>query len=136
MGEEQIASDNSVKTAPSPLYFDDLRAGVRYDARKEIPGWNLPDFDDSDWADSILCPAPLGEKRICEAESVLPTGEELLAKEIRRSKLCDYKIRDDIARISALEDNDDPREGFLYDFGINNAGIVRLKYYSLFMNFM
>ncbi|MCH5197778.1 MAG: family 78 glycoside hydrolase catalytic domain [Oscillospiraceae bacterium] len=126
-GKEKIVSDSSVKTAPSPLYFDDLRAGVRYDARNEIPGWNLPDFNDENWKNALLSEPPKGEKRICEAESVLPTGEELKAKEIRRGRLCDYIPRDDVPEITVPEDKNDGREGFLYDFGKNNAGIIRLK---------
>ena len=55
IGESVIEADESVRTAPSPLYFDDLRCGERYDARNEINGWNLPSFDDSDWNNAILC---------------------------------------------------------------------------------
>ena len=120
-------ADGSVKTAPSPLYFDDLRAGVRYDARREIPGWNLPDFDDSAWANALPCAAPRGKCRVCEADPVLPTGVELTAAEIRPGRLRDYTPRHDVEHVTVPEDAADGREGFLYDFGKNNAGIFRLK---------
>lgn len=45
--QETIVSDETFRTSPSPIYFDDLRAGEFYDARREIPGWNEPGFDDS-----------------------------------------------------------------------------------------
>ncbi len=120
-------ADCSVKTAPSPLYFDDLRAGVRYDARREIPGWNLPDFDDGGWANALPCAAPLGQYRVCEADPVEPTGVELRAAAIRPGRLRDYTPRDDVEHVVVAEDAGDGREGYLYDFGKNNAGVVRLK---------
>ncbi len=126
-GRVRAFSGRSVKTAPSPLYFDDLRAGVRYDARREIPGWNLPEFDDSGWADALLCESPRGEFRLCAAEPVLPTGEELRAETIRPGRMRPYTPRGDVAHVTVPEDAQDGREGFLYDFGKNNAGIVRLK---------
>ena len=126
-GGKRIGSDGSVKTAPSPLYFDDLRAGVRYDARREIPGWNLPEFDDGGWAYALPCEAPKGEYRVCEADPVLPTGVELRAASIRAGRLRDYTPRDDVDKVVVAEDAADGREGYLYDFGKNNAGIVRLR---------
>ena len=38
-GIDIFEADSSVKTAPSPVIFDDLRCGCYYDARLEIPGW-------------------------------------------------------------------------------------------------
>ena len=126
-GKTQTVSDSSVKTAPSPLYFDDLRAGVRYDARKEIPNWNMPDFNDSDWANALLCDSPSGEFRVCEADPVMPTGTELRAESVRPGRLRDFTPRGDVEKMTVPEDAEDGREGYLYDFGSNNAGIVRLR---------
>ena len=125
-GGTRIVSDGSVKTAPSPLYFDDMRAGARYDARREIEYWNLPEYDDGDWADALLCDAPRGEFRVCEADPVKP-AQELRAVSIRPGRLRDYTPRDDVPRIVVPEDAADGREGFLYDFGRNDAGIPRLR---------
>lgn len=127
VGKTQIVSDTTVKTAPSPLYFDDLRAGVRYDARNEIDGWNMPDFDDTNWANAKTCATPKGEFRICEADPVLPTGVELKASSVRFGKMRDFTPRGDVEKMSHPEDANDGREGYLYDFGKNNAGIIRLK---------
>lgn len=41
-----IESDETFKTAPSPIPFDDRHCGEFYDARLEIPGWNEPGFND------------------------------------------------------------------------------------------
>ena len=51
-------ADEAFRCAPSPIYYDDLRMGERYDARAEIPGWSLPGFDDSDWERAFFSEAP------------------------------------------------------------------------------
>ena len=53
MGTVILDSSDGFKTAPSPILFDDYRFGEIYDATKEIPGWNLPGFDDSEWCEAI-----------------------------------------------------------------------------------
>ena len=124
---KRVEADADVKTAPSPLYFDDLRAGVRYDARREIPGWNLPGFDDGGWARALPCDPPRGEKRVCEAPPVVSV-RTLRPCDIRPGRKLPYAPRHDVPLIEAPEeDKNDGPTGFLYDFGQNNAGIVRLK---------
>lgn len=125
-GGKLIEADESVKRAPSPVYFDDLRAGVRYDARKEIPGWNLPEFDDSGWENAVFADAPKGSERLCEAPPVVVTGR-FRARAIRPGCAAPYASDRGVSVVYAPEDRTDPRTGFLYDFGFNNAGIVRLK---------
>lgn len=46
---ETVVTDGTWKIAFSPLYDNDLQLGERYDARKEISGWCLPEFDASLW---------------------------------------------------------------------------------------
>jgi len=51
---ETIGSDESWKTHPSPNrllgVWDFMNyGGEEYDARNEVPGWNLPELDDSSW---------------------------------------------------------------------------------------
>ncbi len=46
---ECFASDGSEKCGEGPVCFSDLFGGEQYDARREIPGWDTPDFDDSAW---------------------------------------------------------------------------------------
>lgn len=121
-----LEADETVKTASSPVLFDDLRCGVRYDARKEIPGWNKPGFDDGGWANALIAEAPKGEKRICGAEPILPTGRVLRPVSVKpagiRGGYDPHKLVKDIPA-----DKEMSRTGLLFDFGENNAGIVRLK---------
>lgn len=105
-GEIIIESDESFKTAPSPILFNDRHYGEYYDGRKEILNWNLPHYNDKKWKFAQKAPMPRGEARICEAEPIIKTRE--------------------IKPISI--DKED--EGYRYDFGENMAGLCRLNIIS------
>ena len=66
----RMEADEHFKTHPSPILFDDIRMGCRYDARLESDGWNLPGFDDAGWTPAIPCDAPKGEPRLCGSAPV------------------------------------------------------------------
>lgn len=84
---------------PSPILFDDLRMGEIYDARLEIDGWNLADFDDSDWTPAIPAEMPRGNMKKCEAEAI--------------------KVIRTLTPVSIIQEGD----AYIYDFGINASGI-------------
>jgi len=44
-----VATDESWRAAYGPLLEADFYMGESYDARKEAPGWDTADFDDSGW---------------------------------------------------------------------------------------
>ncbi len=46
----RIVTDGSWKAHTAPTLEADLLMGETYDARREIPGWNSPAFEDGDWA--------------------------------------------------------------------------------------
>ena len=105
-GEDKIdfSADESVRTYTSPITFDEYRMGEHYDARLEVKGWNEKGFDDSDWQNAIPVSAPRGA--LCEA-----TAEPIkVYKEIKP------------VSIEKTENGD-----FLYDFGINAAGLLSLS---------
>ena len=110
----RIEADESFVCAPSPVISDDLRQGECYDARLEIPGWNLPEFDDSSWSPAIAVEAPRGKGVVCEAHPIVKTRE-----------LTPVAIRPNTELTFAH--NDRKVTGYLYDFGENWAGIARLK---------
>lgn len=119
-------ADDSVLCADSPITFDDIRAGERYDATKEITGWALPDYDDSNWKHSIPAACPKGEKRICEAEPIQPTGEEIAPVRIFPGSLAAYE-QTHKKKVPVLQDAPPERTGYIYDFGKNAAGVFRLR---------
>lgn len=98
-----IEADESFKVCPSPITFDDFRYGEYYDARDEIENWNTPDFDDSAWESAIPCEAPRGEFKPCKAEPI-KTAEIIKPQNIIKC-----------------------RDGYVYDFGINTAGLCELN---------
>lgn len=98
-----LSSAEPMRWAPSPVYFDEIRCGEYYDARREIHGWNLPDFDDSGWQDTLPADAPTGRRVLCEAEPIV------CEKELRPVK---WWYSDG---------------GVMFDFGINTAGVCRIK---------
>ena len=82
-----LESDASFKTHPSPMFYDVYRYGVHYDARMEIEGWNLPEFDDSSWANVMEVEAPAGkleygEDHRCCAERELSEETGFTADEL------------------------------------------------------
>ena len=101
-GEIFIDADEKFLCHPSPVTFDDIRLGEHYDARLEIPGWNLPGFDPVGWTPAIPMQPVRGVMKECEAEPITVYRE--------------------IAPVSITEEGD----AFIYDFGINSAGVTRL----------
>ena len=104
-GSEETLSfhaDGHFLTHPSPILFDEYRLGEIYDARQELPGWNLPGYDTAGWTPALPADAPKGELCECRAEP------------IRR-----YET---LSPVSVTPCDG----GFLYDFGRNTAGICRL----------
>lgn len=100
--KEIIEADEKVLCHPSALIMNDLRVGVRYDARLSLDGWYETELDDSDWQSAI---------------SVLPAGGECVLSEISPVVYAEER------RPVAIFREDD---AFIYDFGINDTGLTRL----------
>ncbi len=125
--ELSFEADETFKTAPSPILFDDMRCGVHYDARKEICGWNLPEFDASAWKNAEFAEIPRGDFRLCTAEPIT-CQYECEGKLLRKTKMAPFFTNKDYiaAKVPAYIPVND--EGYLYDFGVNAAGTARLKF--------
>ncbi|MGM9626197.1 MAG: family 78 glycoside hydrolase catalytic domain, partial [Eubacteriales bacterium] len=109
----EIEADESFVWAPSPILYDDIRQGECYDARRELPGWNLPGFDDSQWAHAEKTETPRGVSVVCAANPIVET-DRVKAVSIRPGTRLTYAESDQVD------------EGYLYDFGENCAGIPHL----------
>ncbi len=101
-GGMTLTADGEFLTHPSPILFDDIRLGETYDARLELDGWMLRGFDTRGWKPALKAETPRGVLKKCEAEPILTYRE--------------------IKPVSITREGD----AFLYDFGINSAGICRL----------
>ncbi len=61
-GEVQnIVSDDSWKTYPSPITFSSIYGGEDYDARLYLPNWNEAQFNASTWQNALHVTTPAGE---------------------------------------------------------------------------
>ncbi len=122
-----LEGDEQFRTAPSPILFDDLRSGVFYDAQLEQSGWNAPGFDDSAWTGVIPAESPRGDFRVCEADPIVVT-EEIAPVEIREARVFDtYDNRRNMRLDTQFKLPVLGQMCTLYDFGVNTAGILRLR---------
>ncbi len=120
-----IEADETFRTHPSPVLFDDLRMGCRYDARREIPGWNAPGFDDGDWAFALPERKPRGVTRLCGAEPIAVTETLAPVRITYHEELpyCYESMRNDAAPLKGAV----AKKAYVYDFGVNGAGVSVLK---------
>ena len=108
--EQLVISDGTWKATYGPILEADNYMGETYDARRELVGWDMPDYDDSDWKPVVTGRGTGDEGR----ESLQLTWHpgppirkvmELPAKSVREVK----------------------PGVFIFDLGQNMVGVVRLK---------
>ncbi|MBR5614923.1 MAG: family 78 glycoside hydrolase catalytic domain [Clostridia bacterium] len=126
-GEKSFSfeADETFKTHPSPILYDDLRMGYCYDSRLEIPDWNMPGFDDSRWQNALLAEAPTGIAKLCCVEPIVVT-HELKAVSIKHYDRLAFAHDKHIEGLLPIE-NSFRNNVYVYDFGINSAGVTRIK---------
>ena len=99
-----VASENSWKVAKGPIVSDSVYDGEIYDARRELPGWDLPGFDDSAWSAAQTVE---GSKGTLSAQMMPP-----------------IRVIDSIVPVTLAN----PRPGvFVYDLGQNLSGWAELR---------
>jgi len=101
---QRIVTDNSWCAHTSPVLSDSLYHGVTYDARLELPGWNAPGFDDSEWTATELVDRPVD---VLVAQTCPP-----------------MRVTQELPALAVSV----PQEGmYIFDFGQNLSGRARLK---------
>ena len=101
---ENIISDKSWKTTPSPITFSSIFGGEDYDAQQEQDGWNTDRFNDAGWKNALPVKAPAG-KLLPEQDYPLALPDTFSVQRIWQ-----------------------PSPGiYMYDFGQNSSGIIQLK---------
>lgn len=121
-------ADETVKVMPSHITFDDLRCGCHIDNRLLDRNIFLPDYDDGKMCDALPLETPRGEKKLSAALPILPISDPLKAVKISKGVFAKEHPRNDVSKKAAkvyLKE----KNGWLYDFGVNTAGIetVRIK---------
>ena len=120
----EMEADETFRVHPSPVLFDEERMGCRYDARLEIPGWDLADFDDSGWECAKKEKRPRGIARLCTAEPIAVTAE-LKPEKITYYEETPFCLESMNAGAAPLP-GATAKQAYLYDFGVNDAGVTRL----------
>ena len=101
---EQIVTDASWKSHPSPILSSDFMLGETYDSRLELKNWDQPGLDESQWASTSERDE---SARRLEAQAMEPVRQ-----------ICELKPK------TVTE----PKPGhWVYDLGQNMVGVVRLK---------
>ena len=101
---EVIGSDESWKASYGPIIESDMQAGEIYDARRQMPGWNRPDFDGSHWS-SVVTGSNLNPPLEAYPGAPVRCTEELPTLELT-----------------------EPVPGhYVFDLGQNFSGWIRLK---------
>ncbi len=99
-----IPSDNTWKTAIGPHIYNNIYSGETYDARREIPGWNTSEFDDTKWNNAIPAKVP-SPMLVSQTMSPVRVTKEYPA-------VSRHAFGDTV---------------FVFDFGINLTGVCDLK---------
>jgi alpha-L-rhamnosidase len=100
----QIVTDESWKTASSPITYSSIYGGEDYDAKLEQKGWNQKAFNDANWKNAIITKGP-GGKMTAQVEYPVQVMDTISVKKISV-----------------------PQAGkSIYDFGQNASGIVSIK---------
>lgn len=103
-GKVAVRSGADWRAASSPVVFDGLRNGEKYDGRLEIPGFAEADFDDSDWRSAGLCNPP---------------GGELIREELEPCRIMKRYVP---VKTTVLSGN-----STVYDFGTNLTGWCEIE---------
>ncbi len=103
---QDIVTDTSWKTSlDGPTRVGDLLDGDTYDARKEIPGWDGPGFNDTSWSGAKVCEVPATLRLVAQPNEPVRVTREL-------------------SPIGITE----PKPGaYIFDMGQNMVGWCRLK---------
>ena len=101
---EIVTTDNTWKEKTGPILSSDIYDGETFDARLKMPGWDKPDFDDSQW----------------NKVSELPDGKDILVAQDG----VPVRATDEIKPIKLFTT---PKGETVFDLGQNMVGWVRLK---------
>ena len=99
---ETVITDESWKISAGPITENGIYYGEKYDAQLEMPGWDLPNFDESLWKYAAVV-----------------NGHDLSSQLMEPIQ---------ITQVLKSKKVYSPKQGtYIYDFGQNFTGYVRLK---------
>jgi alpha-L-rhamnosidase len=101
---QTVASDESWRITPGPIVRNSVYLGEEYDARRELPGWDRPGFNDADWSSASPARSSPGELRASPIPPIRVT-----------------------ARLTPVSMREVSPGVYIFDLGRNFAGWVRLR---------
>ena len=110
----RVISDESWRAANGPILYADILQGYAYNAQRELPGWDVPGYDDSKWAPVASGLRWLDTSRDSSREGV--TIENSSVDPVRAAEL-----------LSAKTVKMQGSNTCILDFGQNLVGWVRLR---------
>ncbi|MGW8225534.1 MAG: glycoside hydrolase family 78 protein [Anaerolineales bacterium] len=105
--KESIRTDDGWKVNLGPILESDMLMGESYDARRELTGWSLPDYDDGSWSPVEIFKHP-GAKLVATNGPAVKRQEEIRPVDIR-------KIPELVT------------SRWIFDLGQNMVGWIRLR---------
>ncbi|MGF1584692.1 MAG: family 78 glycoside hydrolase catalytic domain [Bacteroidales bacterium] len=103
---EEIVTDETWRFSHGPVLKNNVFLGEVYDARREIPGWNKPGFDDRQWENAVLSQEPGGE--------------------LQKTFFPPMQVTQKIRPVQIYTCPSDPAN-YIVDMGINFTGTYRIK---------
>jgi len=99
-----VVSDENWKTIEGPIIRNNIFLGEVYDARKEIPEWDMFGFDDSKWNNAQKAKEKIGKLKSQNQPPIKITGN-----------------------LKPINITEPTPEVYIYDMGQNFAGWIKLK---------
>ncbi|NND07019.1 MAG: family 78 glycoside hydrolase catalytic domain [Saprospiraceae bacterium] len=101
---EVFGTDSDWKANTGPMLEADILMGETYDARAEFGSWDQPGFDDREWK---IARRMVGAMGVVESSPGVP-----------------LRVIEELTPVEVTEPEDSK---YIFDFGTNFAGVIRLK---------
>lgn len=124
--QEWVKTDKSWKTSVGPILEGDFLMGETYDARKELTGWNTPDYDDSQWQNAILA-SENGNTKAIFFDQFKQEEQEFGFTKPPILQAYPAQVVRVIEELPAKSVTEASKGAYVFDLGQNFAGNVRLK---------
>lgn len=99
---ENIVSNQTWKTAPSPITFSSIYGGENYDARLEQRGWDETGFNDRQWKQAVITEPHVLVSQTATPVKVMQEFDPISSKELK-SNLWMYDMAQNMSGIPAIK---------------------------------
>lgn len=89
---QNVVTDESWTIHDGPTVFDDLYGGEKYDANRELPGYDIAGYDDAGWANASAVRGPSGEL-VNQRQQPIRVTEELPATDVTLAAPDTYVVK-------------------------------------------